>query len=195
MTSLLRSLQALVLILLLNSCVKIQTGQSLDEAVESNEIRAKEIRIQWRAELDRTSDDKDRALLVKNRIDSTAATIIRYGFNVAGEWHKGNDGRGAPIEASEMRQVVNSWVAAQKPYLMAFEDNIEYGIRLVGETRKYGRFSEEAYNLFDSLASQYYNTYSSVFYPNDNVSSYEENLFSAQSRHRELSDRLERLLR
>jgi hypothetical protein len=180
---------------IITGCVKIQTGQTIDEAIESNEVRAKEIRVEWRQRLDRAAGDKERALLVKGHIDSTSAMIIRYGFKVADEWQKGNEGRGVDIEASEMRQVVNSWVGAQRPYLMAYEDNMEYGVRLVAETKKYGQFPQEAYNLFDSLAHHYYDTYSIVFYPNESVQFYEESLLEVERKHREFSDRLTALLR
>lgn len=177
------------------ACVKIETGQTLDEAIESNEFRAKEMRVEWRQTLDRTAGDKARALIVKERIDSTSALIIRYGYKVADEWRKGNEGRGVPIESAEMRQVVNAWVATQKPYLLAYEDNIEYGIGLVKETRLHAGFPEEVYALFDSLALHYYSTYSAVFYPNNEVDTYEEMLRSSDSRHQDMSGRLERLIR
>ncbi|MGH8015030.1 MAG: hypothetical protein ACREBV_02445 [Candidatus Zixiibacteriota bacterium] len=177
------------------SCVQIKTGQTVDEAIESNEVRAKEMRVEWAQRLKSAEGDADRAQLVKSQIDSISAMIVRYGFKIADEWHKGNEGRGQDIDASEMRNVVNCWVAAQKPFLNAHEDNMEYGIRLIHETRRYNQFSEEAYDLLDSLVLQYYDTYSIVFYPNQDVDSFEEILRSSENKHRSISERLGALLR
>lgn len=183
------------MILIATGCVKIETGQTVGEAVESNEVRAKNMRVQWAEQLNNTADHAEKAMLVKNHIDSISALIIRYGFKVADEWHKGNEGRGKLIDASEMRQVVNSWVATQKPFLIAHEDNMEYGIRLVNETQKYNQFPDEAYLLFDSLANHYYDTYSVVFYPNQSVEFYEEALLARESGYKDLTHRLENLIR
>ncbi len=174
-------------------CVKIETGATVEEATESNEVRAKQIRSQWADRLSRVNSDKERAIILKEHIDSVSAVYIRYGFNVADEWRKGNEGRGKVIEALEMRQVVDAWVKTQRPILMAYEDNMEYGIRLVRDSKSSETLPPETYALLDSLADQYYNTYSAVFYPNDNVGVYEEELLKAQDRHRGFSEAFNRL--
>lgn len=133
--------------------------------------------------------------MLKEHIDSVSAVYIRYGFNVADEWHKGNEGRGKVIEASEMRQVVDAWVKTQRPILMAYEDNMEYGIRLVRDSKSSEPLPPETYSLLDSLANQYYTTYSVVFYPNHNVEVYEEELLKAQERHRGFSEEFNGLFR
>ena len=173
-----------------SGCIKIQTGATAEEAAESNEVRAKRIRSQWADRLSRVNGDQERAIILKEHVDSVSAVYIRYGFSVAGEWRKGNEGRGKVVEAAEMRQVVDAWVKTQRPILMAYEDNMEYGIRLVRDSKSSEPLPREAYGLLDSLANQYYNTYSAVFYPNNTVEFYEEELLKAQKRHRSFSEGL-----
>lgn len=184
-----------VLVCSLVACsqIKIETGTTADEMAQKNEILAKQIRSEWSDTLFKIKNDQARLFVVKNHIDSVSALIIRYGFKIADQWRQGNFGRGEEIEASEMRQVVDAWVAEQKPILQAYEDNMEYGIRLVKETSEYGTLPEEAFPLLDSLASQYYDTYSVVFYPNHNTDLYEEELLEAKSRHQFFMEQLNRL--
>ena len=130
--------------------------------------------------------------LVKTHIDSVSAMYLRYGYRIVGEWQQGNEGRGEPVDASEMRQVVDSWVAAEKPILKAYEDNLEYGLRLVRDSRHY---DQSTMDLFDQLARAFYDCHSVVFYPNRNVETYENELIDTERRIRQLSQELERKLR
>ncbi|MCH7948447.1 MAG: hypothetical protein IIC66_11675 [candidate division Zixibacteria bacterium] len=130
--------------------------------------------------------------LVKTHIDSVSAMYLRYGYRIVGEWQQGNEGRGEPVDASEMRQVVNSWVAAEKPILKAYEDNLEYGLRLIRDSRHY---DQNTMDLFDQLAQAFYDCHSVVFYPNRNVETYENELIDTERRIRQLSQELERKLR
>ena len=184
-----------VVFLGLIGCIKIETGATVEEATESNEVRAKQIRSQWAERLYRVNGDRERAIILKEHIDSVSAVYIRYGLSVAEEWRKGNMGRGQVIEASEMRLVVDAWVKTQRPILMAYEDNMEYGIRLVKDSKSSEPLPLQAYSLLDSMANQYYNTYSAVFYPNNNVEIYEEELLKARERHRGFSDWFDGLFR
>ncbi|MCH7690557.1 MAG: hypothetical protein IIA17_05880, partial [candidate division Zixibacteria bacterium] len=101
-------------------------------------------------------------------------------------------GRGQPVDASEMREVVNRWVAAEKPILKAYEDNLEYGLRLVSDSRHYDQSTME---LFEQLARAYYDCHSVVFYPNHDVETYEEELIDTERKIQRLSEELDRRLR
>ncbi len=180
------------LFLAVSSCgLKIETGQTVDEATESNQQRAGRIRSNWAEQL-RNKPPMTMAELVKTHIDSVSAMYLRYGYKIVGEWQQGNEGRGQAVDASEMRQVVNSWVVAEKPILKAYEDNLEYGLRLVRDSRHY---DQSTMDLFDQLARAYYDCHSVVFYPNQNVEFYEEELIDIERRIRQLSGELDRKLR
>ncbi len=185
---------ALILVsflLAVSSCgLKIETGQTVDEATESNQQRAGRIRSNWAEEL-RNKPPTTMAGLVKTHIDSVSAMYIRYGFQIVDQWQQGNEGRGQPVDASEMREVVNSWVVAEKPILKAYEDNLEYGLRLVRDSRHY---DQSTMDLFDQLARAYYDCHSAVFYPNNNVETYEEVLIDTERRMHQLSGELDRRL-
>lgn len=172
------------------SSIKIESDTTTEDMANKNEILAKQMRGEWSQKLNIAANDRVRALIVKNHIDSTTSIIINYGFRVADEWRRGNEGRGEVIEASEMRQVVDAWVARQKPILKAFEDNMEYGIQFIRQSQGLEILPREIYQLFDSLADQYYDTYSIVFYPNHNVEVYEEEVREAERRHNLFSEKL-----
>ena len=178
--------------LAVTSCgLKIETGQTVDEATESNQQRASRIRANWAEEL-RNKPPMTMAGLVKTHIDSVSAMYLRYGYQIVDQWQQGNEGRGQAVDASEMRQVVNSWVAAEKPILKAYEDNLEYGLRLVRDSRHY---DQSTMDIFDQLARAYYDCHSVVFYPNQNVENYEEELINTERTIHRLSEELDRELR
>lgn len=174
------------------SCgLKIETGQTVDEATESNQQRASRIRANWAEQL-RDKPPVTMAELVKTHIDSVSAMYLRYGYQIVDQWQQGNEGRGQPVDASEMREVVNMWVVTEKPILKAYEDNLEYGLRLVRDARHYDQSTME---LFDQLARAYYDCHSVVFYPNNNVEVYEEKLIETERRISQLSEELDQRLR
>jgi hypothetical protein len=177
------------------SSIKIESGTTVEEMAAKNEFRSKEIRGNWAEQLARAENDGVRAIMVKAHIDSVSSMIRGYGYKVADEWRRGSAGRGEIIKDSEMRQVVDAWVAAQKPILQAYEDNMEYGINLLREKRNFGLLTDEVGALFDSLALNYYDTYSTVFYPNRSVEDYENGLLKSGDRHRLLSDKLGTLIK
>ena len=178
--------------LAVSSCgIKIETGQTVDEATESNQQRAGRIRANWAEQL-RNKPPETIAGLVKTHIDSVSAMYLRYGHQIVDQWKQGNEGKGQPVEASEMRQVVDRWMAAEKPVLKAYEDNLEYGLRLVRDSRHY---DQSTLDQFEQLARAYYNCHSVVFYPNDEAGAYEDKLIDTERRIHRLSEELDRRLR
>jgi len=168
---------------LLTGCVKIETGGTVEEATESNEVRAKQIRSQW-AEQIQSASPQDVAKLVKGEIDSVSAMYIRYGLKVADDWHHGNKSEGKDIEAVEMRRFVDGWVSTQKPILNAYEDNLEFGINRIQQSRV---FRPETLGLLNQFIDQFYSNRSTVFYPNENADQYEAALVAAQRKTESLS--------
>ncbi|HEX2896554.1 MAG TPA: hypothetical protein VHP63_00705 [candidate division Zixibacteria bacterium] len=163
-------------VLLLASCVKIETGQTLEEATESNELRARQVRSQWANQLN-AATPLETANLLKQHMDSVSAMYLRYGFKVVDEWHKGNEGRGKVIDAAEMRQVVDAWVAGQKPILDAYEHNLEFGL---DQLRLSKFFAPETMAMFEKFGEEFYEVRSVVFYPNRDVETYENKLLESQ---------------
>lgn len=174
---------ALMALLLLAGCVKIETGQTLEEATESNELRARQVRSQWANQLN-AATPLETADLLKQHMDSVSAMYLRYGFKVTDEWRKGNEGRGKVIDAAEMRQVVDAWVAGQKPILDAYEHNMEFGL---DKLRLSKFFAPETLALFDKFGEEFYEVRSVVFYPNRDVETYENKLLESQKQIETLS--------
>lgn len=165
-------------VLLLAGCVKIETGQTREEATESNELRARQVRSQWANQLN-VATPLETADLLKQHMDSVSAMYLRYGFKVADEWRKGSEGRGKVVDAAEMRQVVDAWVAGQRPILDAYEHNMEYGME---QLRLAKFFAPETLTLFERFGKEFYEVRSVVFYPNSDVITYENKLLESQKR-------------
>jgi len=185
-------LVAIVLSALLTSagCVKIETGQTVEEAEASSEDRAGRIRSDWAGRIQRSSPRQIGELL-KMHIDSTAAKYVDYGFRITREWETGNRGRGEVIPADEMTTIVEGWNRAQKPILKADEDNMEYAWE---ELKAAHLFDPTTLDLFKQLVDQYYDVYSIVFYPVSTVGDYEESLHRARSATERVSTDLGRML-
>ena len=154
------------------SAIKIETGQTQEEAVQSAEIRARQIRSDWANRFQQATPLEMGRLLTRH-VDSVSARYVAYGFQVAAQWRDGNAGRGVNVPDREMREVVAAWTERQQPILMAYEDNLEYGLERVKETRYFG---QDFLDLLAELVDQYYEVYSAVFYPSGTVEEYEETL-------------------
>ncbi len=88
------ALVSAALFLAVSSCgLKIETGQTVDEATESNQQRASRIRSNWAEQL-RNKPPMTMAGLVKTHIDSISAMYLRYGYRIVGEWQQANGGGG-----------------------------------------------------------------------------------------------------
>ncbi|MEW5994393.1 MAG: hypothetical protein AB1744_08350 [Candidatus Zixiibacteriota bacterium] len=162
---------AAVLCLFLTTCsaIRIETGQTEEEAIESAEDQAGHIRAQFADQIGRGTPVDQAGLLIRH-IDTTAARYILFGHEVAREWREGNQGRGREVPDAEMREVVAAWTRRQGPILTAWEDNLEFGLRTVRESR---HFAPDFLELLDELADQYYKVYSAVLYPSGSVEDYE----------------------
>ncbi len=106
------------------SAIKIETGQTQQEAVATSESQARRIRSEWADRLLSASPPEMVQLLVRH-VDSVSARYVIYGFHVVDEWQQGNSGRGENVPDDEMRQVVDAWTKNQQPILTAWEDNLE----------------------------------------------------------------------
>ncbi len=175
---------------IIGGCLNQKTSQTTEEALESNKVRARQVRIRWAEQISDASPKKT-AQLVKTHIDSVSARYIRYGYVVANDWHKGNQVNAVAVDGAEMRKNVDAWVALQKPILNAHEDNLEFGISRLKQS---GEFSYETMELFRRFAEQFYANRSTVFYPHENVEFYESALLEIQRVTESLSRQLKQEL-
>lgn len=166
------------------SAIKIETGQTQQEAVATSESQARRIRSEWADRLLSASPPEMVQLLVRH-VDSVSARYVIYGFHVVDEWQQGNSGRGENVPDDEMRQVVDAWTKNQQPILTAWEDNLEYALQLIKES---GFFDTGFLQMLQKLADQYYRVYSTVFYPAGDVERYETALHETQREIETLSD-------
>ena len=157
-------------LLLSCSAVKIETGQTHEEAVASAESEARRLRVEFAGQMQRATPPTQ-ARIVIGHVDSTAARLSAFGFEVAREWRRGNAGRGSEVPDTEMRRVVNAWVDRQQPILSAWEDNLEYGLNGIKESR---HFPAQFLELMERLADSYYELYSTVLFPSGSVDEYED---------------------
>ncbi len=180
---------SLIAMLVAGGCgVKVQTGQTPDEAVESSDRRADIMRREWASQL-ATASPLMKANMVATRIDSTAALFLGFGQQVIDEWLKANRGRGVEVPASEMREVVDAWIGTQRPIIDAHEDNINQGMREVEAT---SYFDRPILDKLRDMVRQYDAIYSAVFFPNGTVDDYNDALIRERTVLYELSEEVHR---
>jgi hypothetical protein len=185
---------AFVLLLALVACssVTIQTGQTEEQEQESRERQASDIRSDWSSQFESVSDVR-KVVMLQTFIDSVAAAYFRYGSDLAHQWYQGNEGRGEAVPASEMRQMVDSWLDSNQPLLQGYEDIIEYGWARLQDIRF---FDETTERLLQASVDNYYDVYSVVFYPSGMLRDYEEKLerarFDTEQLSRDIQDDIAR---
>ncbi len=175
----------LILLLLLSGCgsVRFETGQTTEEAIESSEVKAREIRANW-ARLVEISDEDELIKLVKQHIDSTTTRFINIGLQFADEWRNGNHGRSQAVPADEMRKLIQASIERERPILKAWEDNLEYGWQKIQENQS---FSQPVRESMSELVDQYYTVYSVMMFPQTSVEVYERKLEETRSETESLS--------
>jgi len=181
-------LAALAVVLGIAGCgVTIQTGpQTAEEATQSSEVQARTMRARWMNQLE-AAQPVEKVTMLTVLIDSVSSLYTGYGYDVADQWRQGNEGRGENISDAEMREMVQRWTKTQQPLLQSYEDVIEFALEHI---RKDNFFDETTDGLIMSLAEQFYEVYSRVFYPVGTLADYEYGLSRLQATTQELSDQV-----
>ncbi len=182
------SLVALSLLFLAGCGITIQTGPEDEQRrTEVSGSRAKQVRGEY-ATLFQGANSKAIAGHVKNLIDSVSANYSRYGLQMVSEWRAGNQGRGAPVPDTEIRDLISRSNQSQQELLGAYEDIVELGISRIKELRE---FDQHSLGLLDQFAQQFYEVRSTVFFPSGTVGQYELDVSNAQSELERSSRELE----
>ena len=177
----------LILSVIISGCVHIETGpESKEQRTETSELQARDFRINWVGRFD-PAPPVEKALLLKDLLDTVADKYLGYGSRVADEWHQGNTGRGKTVPDSEMRQVVTAWNASEQPLLDAYEETVEYSI---GKIKDAAFFDSDVIELFRENIELFYQIRSGVFYPTGTVEDYEYQLDELRKRQGGLSENL-----
>ncbi|MBN1211559.1 MAG: hypothetical protein JXA92_03200 [candidate division Zixibacteria bacterium] len=179
---------ALFLIIIGISCVKIETGpESKEQRTETSELRARDFRVNWVNRFNPVPP-VEKALLLKDLLDSVSVRYLRYGRRVADEWYQGNTGRGQPVPDTEMRQVVSTWNETEQPLLDAYEETVEYSI---GKIKEAAFFDGEVIKLLRENIELFYEIRSGVFYPSGTLEDYEDRLDELTNRRTNQSENLD----
>lgn len=168
----------IALSLLLSGCgaVKIETGQTKEEAVESSRERSSLIRSQWAEQVDAASPVGKVELLITH-VDGTMERYLNFADEVKYQWQRAEDGRGQQVSSEEMRKMIDAWSETQGPLLKANDDNLEYARRQALATNFFGPDFDER---IDGLCDQYYDAYSAIFFPTGTLEEYTDGLLRAQ---------------
>ncbi len=178
------------LLILPSACIRIETGQTSEEAVASSEVRARQTRSQWANRFNSATPRQMADMLVEHARDVTDR-YLNYGADVVSRWSEGSTGRGQEITATEMREFVTAWIEVEKPLLIAWEDNLEYGLERIVES---GFYDETSRDMFQNLVDRYYDVYSAVFFPSSTVEDYESGLYRTRNERDRAIEALEREL-
>ena len=173
----------LVLLVCLSGCIKVETGQTAEEATESSEQKARRMRVDWAERLMDASPIETGRIFTAH-VDTMCLIYFDYGFKVANQWEDGNQQRGSEIPAVEMLEMVSRWNETMEPVLKANEDNAEYGYESL-ERSQY--FDDSGLEKFRLLLNLFYQIRSDVFYPAGSVESYRERIYQNQHELENLS--------
>ncbi len=152
----------------LASCVKIETGQTAEEAKASAETQGSNIRADWAKQMQGATQPQI-AQLIGNHFDYVTTQYFNFSNELVKQWEAGEKGRGRPIDGSEMRQFVTAWTGSQQPVLSAFDDNLEYAY---GQLKQGHYFDDAFMSEVKNLVDEYYEVYSVVFLPNGSLDDY-----------------------
>jgi hypothetical protein len=172
------------------SAVRIETGQTREEAVESSEDLARGIRAEWATRIKSVSPTEI-AALEADLIGQVVDIYVGFGRRVAEQWHEAESGRGEVVAAEEMRKMIDLWVEREWPILKAREDNIEYG---ADRLREDGIVSESALEAVNKLVLHMYEVYNAVFFPMGTLSDYEVGLDRAHQEAQRLMQQYRQLI-
>lgn len=127
--------------------------------------------------------------MLARKIDAVSSAYVAYSLQVAEQWRDGNNTKGEPIPASDMRRYVQGWVATERPLLDANDDMIEYAFARIKEQ---GGLDDETVEITRRLIASYYELFSAVFIPNGDVTDYEYTVGQRRSDVQNLVGVLER---
>ena len=171
-----------IVIIISSGCVKIQTGQTADEAAQSSELRAKQIRSHWANRIN-SATPKEIGYLIGEHYKNINSIIYDYGNQIAQRWQEGQEGRSEKIEDVEMRKMVDLWLSGQKPILKAYEDNLEYAWE---QLKLSDYFNEKFMSQLEELIEMYYRLYSKILIPQGSMEDYNYILDTVKSESDEI---------
>lgn len=119
------------------------------------------------------------------------AETPEYGRTVASDWRALSAAQGQEVPAAQMRQSIQDANDQQAPVFKAWEDVIEFGLQEMTRDAVYAPGTME---LLTDFTDQFYNVYSTVFFPVDRPDLYEDDIAAARIDLERLSLQLEQEL-
>ncbi len=163
--------------LVLGGCgVQITTGQSAEETSIANEERARAYKAQF-AEQFMALGPADQADMLIGYFEQVGGGLLQFGRDISNQWRQGERGRAEAIEASEMREQIGRWTASERPILLAWEENLEFGLRMLREQHYFGN---DAMATLQSMVDYFYKAYSLVIFPSGPREDYEASLYNIE---------------
>lgn len=141
-----------------------------------NEERARNYKSQF-AEQFMALGTTSQADMLIDYFEQVGGGLLQYGRDISNQWRQGERGRGEPIEASEMREQIGRWTISEKPILRAWEENLEFGLRMLREQHYFGN---DAIATLQSMVDYFYEAYSLVIFPAETQKDYEASLYDIE---------------
>ncbi len=185
-------LLALLGLVLTAGCVKIQTqSETPERRTEAADLQGKDFRVTFAESLRRASAGQKFAL-TKNLIDSVSANYLRYGANIADQWHQAAEARKQPVTDVEMRDLVTRSNQTQEPLTQAYEESIDYGIDQIKLSQG---VDPTLTKELESYRDHFYKVYNGVFFPKGTEAEYENRLSDLRSEGAQMSRQLDDAIR
>lgn len=162
-------LLAAVFLLLGSGCVQVTTSSGdVDQRQRVAEIRADKLRLEW-GQLMQTATNPDLGLKLAEKIREASLLYQDLGRQIANHWEDGNQGRGEPINDSEMQQRVPGWVAGEEPVFRAYDDIVDQALRSFQKSQP---FDAMTMGVLQELVDFYTELYTVTVYPKGTVADY-----------------------
>lgn len=174
------------------SSIHIQTGPPTDEeTTQQSEDMGRRFKADWADRLQKATP-LQQADMMRVFMDSTTARFLRFGRQVDDWWRDQSQKRGAQVSVQEVRASVERSSQLDVPLLEAYEDILEFGIRLIRDEKFFDAAVEQKLIEYRDL---YLDVYSSVFYPNGTREDFDLKLQGLERQTQQTSRELEEQLK
>lgn len=174
----------LVVILGTGSCVKVYSDGTSDESGLNTNYKADQMRAEWTERI-RNATPAEKASLLVDYFERVTSLYFQVGYQTIDNWSALEQQRQDAVSDGEVRTMVNNWHDANRAFITAHDDNIDYAAREI----RFANNSEESFLArLDALLESYRKVRSAVLSPTGTLAEYEYALKQLEFEVGEIAD-------
>lgn len=151
------------------SCVKVHTDNTAQETGLTSEYKADKIREDWKIRIQNASPVEKAELLV-GYFEAVTSMYFEIGYQTIDNWRALERKAGRKVESSEAQAMIDRWHEANRAYITAHDENVEYAARQI---RFDAYYAESLLAHLDSLLGAYRRIRDAVLRPSGLLADYE----------------------